>query len=109
METMKVGTRNPEKHLVVTRNRKTRVVAVPGFGMVGLGKVDDSMVVGESLCSVMGFGAQTCHRVSADCSGLGFLVDVCWVGECFVKTCYLKKKMRVNFLERLYIFGKSYV
>ncbi|GJU86075.1 hypothetical protein Tco_1293621 [Tanacetum coccineum] len=47
METMKVGTSNPEKRLVVTRNRKTRVVAVPvpGFGMVGLGKVDDSMIV----------------------------------------------------------------
>ncbi|GJU61999.1 pentatricopeptide repeat-containing protein [Tanacetum coccineum] len=43
---MKVGTSNPEKRLVVTRNRKTRVVAVPvpGFGMVGLGKVDDSMI-----------------------------------------------------------------
>ncbi|GKB89342.1 hypothetical protein Tco_0961614 [Tanacetum coccineum] len=42
METRKVGTSSYETHLVVTRNRETRIVPVPvlapGFGMVGLGK-----------------------------------------------------------------------
>ncbi|GKA99251.1 hypothetical protein Tco_0827188 [Tanacetum coccineum] len=44
---MKVGTSNPEKRLGVTRKRETRIVpvSVPGYGMVGLGKVDDSMIV----------------------------------------------------------------
>ncbi|GKC47661.1 ACT domain-containing protein [Tanacetum coccineum] len=91
IETMKVGTSNHEKRLAVNRNRETRIVTVPvpGFGMVSLGKVDDSMIVAvTNSCSVMGFEAQTCLQVSADCSGWGFLVDVCWVGECFVETCF---------------------
>ncbi|GJW71189.1 coronatine-insensitive protein 1-like protein [Tanacetum coccineum] len=93
IETMKVGTSNHEKRFAVNRNRETRIVTVPvpvpGFGMVSLGKVDDSMiVVVTNSCSVMGFEAQTCLHVSADCSGWGFLVDVCLVGECFVETCF---------------------
>nr|GEX61574.1 homeodomain-like protein [Tanacetum cinerariifolium] len=49
METRNAGTSNPETHLVVTRNRETRIVPVPvpvpDFGMVGLGKVGGSMIV----------------------------------------------------------------
>ncbi|GJR89355.1 hypothetical protein Tco_0213366 [Tanacetum coccineum] len=88
---VKVGTSNHEKRLDVNRNRETRIVLVlvSGFGMVSLGKVDDSMIVAvTSSCSVMGFEAQTCLQVSTDCSDWGFLVDVCWVGECFVETCF---------------------
>ncbi|GJX94667.1 hypothetical protein Tco_0349253, partial [Tanacetum coccineum] len=77
METMKVGTSNHKKRLAVTCNRETRIVPVPvpSFGMVGLGKVDDSMIVAvTSSCSVMGFEAQTCLEVSADCSALDYHV-----------------------------------
>ncbi|GKA44426.1 zinc finger, CCHC-type containing protein [Tanacetum coccineum] len=72
IETMKVGTSNHEKRLAVNRNRETRIVTVPvpGFGMVSLGKVDNSMIVAvTNSCSVMGFEAQTCLQVLADCSG----------------------------------------
>nr|GEZ16621.1 hypothetical protein [Tanacetum cinerariifolium] len=39
-----VGTSNPKTRLAVTCNRETRIVSVPvpGFGMVGLGKVNKS-------------------------------------------------------------------
>nr|GEX75693.1 hypothetical protein [Tanacetum cinerariifolium] len=47
METRNVGTSNPEMRLVVTCNCETHTVpvSVPGFGMVGLGKVGGSMIV----------------------------------------------------------------
>lgn len=58
-ETSETGTHNPEMRLVVNHKYETRVVPmpVPGFGMVGLGKVGGSTLVDViRLCLAMGFG-----------------------------------------------------